>query len=458
MVLDLAGVIEKSRLIADGQSVLCAVSGGPDSMALLFALYEGAKKHGYKLFAGHVNHQLRVNAIEDEQLVENFCRRLNIPFLSMKRDVRREAAFNGKSLEEAARDARYECLEAMRTHCNAQAIALAHQKGDQAETVLFRLLRGSGMKGLCGMRPRSGCLIRPFLSVTKKDILDYVACHHIPFCTDETNADQSYTRNYLRLTVLPALACINPNAEDALCRTASLALDDEIYLEEQAASLLQAAHLETGELSVPVLNSAPLPLVRRALRIWIARFILRDVSFDHIEGILNIASMGGEYCLPGGNRVLCSSGRMIFCQAGKDKKALQKSVPLNFSGNTYFDGAVISCSEVSSRQPCTADKTIQYFDGDHVPEDAVFRHRKNGDVITPLGMNQAKKLKDYLIDRKLPRYYRDDLPLLCSGKNVLWVVGCGISDHVKTSKDTESYLCMKYIKNDFGGNNDETIC
>ena len=444
MVLDLAGVIEKSRLVEGTQGVLCAVSGGPDSMALLHAFNEHSKKNGYRLYAGHVNHCIRINACQDEKLVHDFCLHLDIPFLSMSRDVPNEAKLTGKSLEEAARDVRYECLESMRQRSDTQYIALAHHKSDQAETVLFRLLRGTGMKGLCGMQSQNGLLIRPFLSITRQEILEYVAFHHIPFCEDETNYNQNYSRNYLRLTIMPSLHRINQNVEDSLCRLSSLVREDEDYLEGQARLLLCSAKISTSEVNLSVLMDAPLPLRRRVLRIWLSEFLSKDVSFDHIEGIMGILSSGGEWYLPGGNRVLCSSRRMIFSPAGKAIKAASTEVLLNVAGKTFFDGDFISSNWVLEHASCSAQDFIQYFDGDRIPEDTAFRHRRNGDIITPLGMDNSKKLKDYLIDRKIPHFVRDKLTLLCSGNQVLWVVGCGISEQVKITPYTKRILCIQY--------------
>ncbi|MBR3704279.1 MAG: tRNA lysidine(34) synthetase TilS [Oscillospiraceae bacterium] len=221
-----------------GKMILCAVSGGRDSMALLHVLLEMAKYEGFAVAAAHYNHQLRESAAQDETLVREHCASLGLPFFAGRGDVRAYAKMHGTSIEDAARTMRYAFLQDAAQECGADYIATAHHRQDNAETLLLHLLRGSGLNGLGGIAPVRGNIIRPLLAADRADIDDYIEKNNISYVEDETNRDTVYTRNRLRLELLPLLEEIAPGSVGRVAETAQRLREDEDYLHQQSAALV----------------------------------------------------------------------------------------------------------------------------------------------------------------------------------------------------------------------------
>lgn len=261
----------KEKLWKTGDRLLCAVSGGPDSLALFLALSALSKTEKFSVFCCTVNHHLRPEAEEETAFVSRVAAGLGIPCRVEQADVPAYRKARGGSVETAARTLRYEALGRAAEIFHCDAVALAHHRDDQAETVLLHLLRGSGMTGLCGMAPKRGRFIRPFLCVTKKEIGEFLKLFPYTPCRDPTNDEKDATRNRVRLELLPMLAAYNPRITDALCRTAeTLAVDDK-YLETAAETAETVLREEKGCLCVgrEAFRNFPKAVGRRLLRrIW----------------------------------------------------------------------------------------------------------------------------------------------------------------------------------------------
>lgn len=295
-----------------GGTVLCAVSGGRDSMCLLHYLHAVGPDCGFTVAAGHFNHQMRGQADADEEFVRRFCAVREIPFYTAAAPVYEKAGEWNLSVEETGRRLRYEFLERTAEAIGAEYIATAHHALDNAETVLLNLLRGTGSEGLGGIPPVRGKFVRPLLQTSRAEIEDYCAAHGLSFVEDETNRDTHYARNRLRLELWPQMETINSNLTAALGRTAAIVRAESGYLDELAQSLLPDEGLTV---SLEALRAVPEVLRRRMLRLMLQRLPTgkKDVSAAHIAAMLDLAEKGrGMLALPDGARITCEEGEMAF--------------------------------------------------------------------------------------------------------------------------------------------------
>lgn len=286
------------NMLPQGGTVLCAVSGGRDSMALLHLLSALAGEAGFQVAAAHFNHHLRPGADRDEAFVRDWCRGRGIPLLCGGEDVGAFARREGLGVEEAARKLRYRFLEAAADQASADRIATAHHRQDNAETVLLHLLRGSGAQGLCGIPPVRGRIVRPLLETGREEIDAYVLRRAIPYVEDETNLDAAYTRNRLRLEVMPLLEDIFPGCSGRVAAAGALLREEDDHLRREAAAL--APEAREDEISIPasLLDSQDLALRRRIVRTMGAR-LGASLSRAHVDAALALRR-GGCRDLPGG--------------------------------------------------------------------------------------------------------------------------------------------------------------
>ena len=281
-------------LPAEG-TVLCAVSGGRDSMALLHILLRLTAGTGVTLAAAHFNHRLRPAADRDEQFVRDWCAGHGVPFVAGSGDVRAHAA--GRGVEDAARQLRYAFLEETADRLGAERIATAHHREDNAETVLLHLLRGSGLRGLCGIAPVRGRIVRPLLEISRGEIDDYVAENHIAYVEDETNGDAAYTRNRLRLEALPLLEALSPGCTGRIAAAGGLLREEEEHLQREADALLPPG--DGREMVLPALTlSGQDPAMRRRLVRTMGQRLGVTLTRRQVEAVLGLGS-GGMVCLPG---------------------------------------------------------------------------------------------------------------------------------------------------------------
>lgn len=292
-----------------GKTILCAVSGGRDSMALLSVLIELGKREGFAVAAAHYNHHLRLSAQRDEDLVRSFCASHGIPLAVDGGDVRAYANENGTSVENAARTMRYEFLESAAQECGADYIATAHHRQDNAETLLLHLLRGSGLNGLGGIPPVRGNIIRPLLAVDRAEIDRYIETNNIPYAEDETNQDTVYTRNRLRHELLPLLEEIAPGSVRRIADTAARLRIDEDYLQLQSAQLEPLLDLR-DHACIPVaqLRGQHRAIASRMVRSAAQRYDA-ELTAAQLDAVFSMRS-GACLSLGGGVRVT-NDGKML---------------------------------------------------------------------------------------------------------------------------------------------------
>lgn len=448
-------------LLQSGLRIVAACSGGADSLAMLEILWRLREKYRLRILAAHFEHGIRgEESRADARFVRDYCRRRGIPFEAGGADVPRAAERMGLSLETAARELRYNFLEEVRRCRGYDVLAVAHHADDQAETVLMRILRGTGTRGLSAMRPRSGCdghIIRPLLGVTKRQIRDWCRREHLTPREDSTNWQPDGTRNRIRLQVIPALRrMFNPELTQALCQLSDVAACEQEYLDQQAEPCWQQAHricsADGGvELNCSVL-AAQHPAVQRILlrRFWRETTgSSQDLGFVQTEllrGLCLQGTTGSRQELPNGYTAERSYG-WIFCRRVSPAASTGQfaAVPLAVPGDTCFGS--LCCHAVWRKAlPLKTGADSFYLSPDSLSEPLVLRFRQPGDTIRlPAG---RKKLKKLLIDDRIPQERRDSLPLLASGREILWVIGhrrsicCPVEQALKENRPV-LYLTVK---------------
>jgi tRNA(Ile)-lysidine synthase len=403
-----------------GERVLCAVSGGADSVALLLLLKDRADEGSIRLVAAHFDHRIRPTSSQDARFVRALCQRLNIGLVEGSADVPALARARGEGLETAARNARRAFLQKTCAQVGADVIATAHHADDQAETVLMHLFRGAGRTGAAGIAPRAGRWARPLLEYRKKDLGLFLANRGQNWCDDETNALPDTPRNRLRSEFLPMAEGVYPGAVGALGRFAAISLEEDELLDALARDFL-ARHLvsiDAGLCALEVASQAHRALVRRALRRVCPR-----AACDY--GIS--ARLTALYFAP--------SGRLDVAGVRAERAGKRLYI---FRGNEPAQAFLGTIREASSKnRPVYENGYRQVLDRAAVGK-AILRTRQPGDWIRPLGTSGRKSLSDYMIDRKIDRPMRDRVPVLAEGSEVLWVVGVGISARAALSEGSEA--------------------
>ena len=407
-------------LIPPGCTVLCALSGGADSMYLLCRLLEGAEKGGYAVRAAHYNHQLRPAAGRDECFVREWCAKQDIPLTVGRGEVGRFAKEEGLSVEEAARVWRYAFLERTAQAEGCALIATGHHAGDNAETVLMNLIRGCGLNGLTGIPERRGSIVRPMLEAERAEIEAYLTRCNVPHVEDETNGDLAYTRNRVRRQLLPLLEELNPRAASHIAAAALRLREDEAELSRQAARLADSAlDIRLGT-AIParVLTDAPRPLALRACALLAERTAL-GCRAVHLEKMLALAAGDDPSAgldVPGGSVRRQYDLLVLTRQSEKEPPPPQ---PLILGGNRWEDWTVM-CEEAV----CPGKAYLSPEEFYLKPAAYLIRARREGDRIT-LGKRPVKTVKKLMIDGKIPAVRRGHIPVLALGERVAAVGGFG---------------------------------
>lgn len=432
----------KACAIRPTDSLLVGLSGGPDSVALLHSLYT-CQNDGQLggLSAAHLHHGIRgASADADAAFCEALCQKWNVPLVIGHVDAPGYAKAKGQSLEQAARELRYAFLREQAAASGADAIAVAHHADDQAETLLLHLMRGSGRTGLAGMRMRSADVVRPLLRKRRCDIEAYLAENGLSACSDETNALLDAARNRVRHELLPQMERFNPRIREALCRLAEHMAADEEYFWPLVDAALHDAALDGGHSRKMLIGLAE-PIRSRVLLRLLRDCQGGEVSFSDIrrvEALLG-ANVGSSIELKGGRAAWLENDALML---GFLPQARCFETPFVALGETWLPGGRLY-AETARRFTKPVDGFSACVRGSAIPPGAVVRTRREGDRFHPFGAPGKKLLSDYLIDRKCPRTRRD-MPLLCDGDEVLWVIGFTVSERLRVYEDTEDLLWIRY--------------
>ena len=439
--------IKKNNLISPKEKVGVAVSGGADSVYLLHALISLRETFGFSVVVLHFEHGIRGKASQrDLDFVRRLCKKYTLDFISENANTRDYAKEKGLSLEQAARALRYDFFERTAQTNGLDKIALAHHRGDQAETILLNLTRGCGMQGLLGMQPfRSPYYIRPLLETTKDEVLKALKAEGLKYQKDKTNGDTAYSRNRIRKKVLPELKKINLNAEQNMQRTAAALVAEDAYLTYVATKELKARTVEkNGEiyLTLDGWETVHLAIKRRAIRQLLNEyFSLIDVEFIHIDSIIGIslAESGRRTSVPHDITVSKAYDSICFY---RDKPAITEAVKLHLGAEEDFELQSMALS-VSWPEKAVLEQNVECLDADCL-ENAVFRAPMPNDYIVPLGMTGKKRLSDYLSDRKIPLHQRKNLIVLATDDMVWMVAGVGINERVRITDQTRRVCRIAY--------------
>jgi tRNA(Ile)-lysidine synthase len=440
--------------------VIIALSGGPDSLALLHMMYELKDILQINLVAAHINHCLRgKESDEDEKFVIEVCEKYNIPSYVKRINVENLSNHLGISSEMAGREARYRYFEELKTMLQANKIALAHHANDQAETVLMRLIRGCGLEGLIGIKPvREEIYVRPLIRLLKSEIEEYCSINDLKPRIDKTNYENIYSRNKVRLELIPYIKeNFNCDIVNTLNRFSETVRVDNDYLELSAEEKFHEYYSvkdNNGTICKKAFNEHP-AILNRIIRMSIKNIKgnLTNVEKKHIESIIRLQKnqTGKELNLPDGIKILNNYKGIVIIEC-QDKKAVarfsNKEHRLLLEGITKikeqnFNISLNIFKNYNGKKVDKNNKFIKYFDYDLINNDIILRYRKDGDRFSPLGMKGSKKIKDYYMDLKIPKNERNEVPMICFNKEIAWIVGYGISEKFKVKDTTKNVLQIK---------------
>ncbi|WP_353094405.1 tRNA lysidine(34) synthetase TilS [Tissierella praeacuta] len=450
--------IREYDLINENDNILVGVSGGPDSMALLYVLLEIKDSIDFNIHIAHVNHGVRgEDAKSDQIFVENVARKLGLPYYTKDVDMIKYGKEKGISSEEAGRELRYGFFRGILTKLGGGKIAVAHNKNDQAETLIMRFLRGTGIDGLKGMDFRTKDIIRPILGIDRKEIEAYIEKKKIETVLDKTNLEPIYSRNKVRLEILPYIERnFNPNIVNTLWRMSRVSSIDSEFLEEFSESRYNIIVKNQDKHSI-ILDGGKLLdehkcIQQRIIRMSILKIngSLQGISEVQISTVINLLSTfdtGKEVHLSNNIIAKLSYGDLVI-EKGINKNNINYSYSLRFPGFNIIEDIGYSFNikifNMDKDFIMNKDKNTKYFDADKVKGKLVARNRINGDRFIPFGMRGTKKLKDYFIDEKIPKELRDKIPLIVDDENIIWVVGYRTNDLYRVTKKTKRILLISY--------------
>jgi tRNA(Ile)-lysidine synthase len=453
----ISAVIKKHSMLAGGETVLVGLSGGPDSVCLLRLLCRLRDRLHLVLHAVYVNHNLRPGETGAEiEFCRDLCERSDVPFLVKSIDVKGHAERFGMNRQEAARELRYRAFEEAAFDVAADRIALAHNADDQVETFLMRLLRGSGPKGLSGIPPKRGNIIRPLIETERSEIEKYLEAEKIPFVVDSSNVKIHYLRNRLRKSLVPELKEINPNLTSTLLNTVSILQEEErffgIMVTKALMKMISRKSDERIELFISPMEALDTVILRRVLRRAIEETRgLRGIGYAHIEAIMGLirdGASGDRLYLPGGVRVIRGYSLLIITSSPPSRIGVYELQPP--AELAIREAGIVIRASVGETVSETGDgKSSVVLDADRVRFPLIVRPRENGDYFFPLGFGRRKKLQDFFVDEKVPRDERDGVPVVLSGDDIIWVAGYRADERVRTNEGTRRFLKLSLLQGNF---------
>ncbi|MBA4367408.1 MAG: tRNA lysidine(34) synthetase TilS [Desulfobacterium sp.] len=459
------------NMVQSQDTILIAVSGGPDSVALLYALHHLSSCLSLKLGVAHVNHQLRAEDAEmDEQFVQSLAQQMDVPFHLKKCDVHHYAKTNRLSLEDAARKVRYDFFSNTLQKNEYLRVATAHHLDDNAELILMNLIRGSGKSGISGIPPiRQKIIIRPLIQVSRKEIMTFLSENKLPYRLDQTNQDISFTRNRIRHRLIPELqSSYNPKIIEALNRMSSIIQQEEEWIENmvdhETSRLIVSSKDQSIQISISGFIEKPMPLQRRIARkiTQKAKGNLQKITLRHIDEILLLISkaIGNSQLHLPDNLLVNISGNLacwsirkrvarppkddqkkptdlIFCYTISDLDGSPKTIMIHEIG-VKIQFSILSRIHVFELDQ--QQKNVALMDMNQIHFPLTIRNCIPGDRFTPLGMTGSQKISKYFINHKVPRKDRTEKPLLLCENRIIWLAGYQIDNSMKITPATNMIL------------------
>jgi tRNA(Ile)-lysidine synthase len=461
--------LQRQELLAPGDRVLVAVSGGPDSVALLHLLCDLRKELGLHLEVAHLQHGIRgAEAEEDARFVAELAATLGLPLHLKEIDLPRIRSAAGKgNLEALARAERYRFFADVARERNLGKIATAHTQDDQVETVLMWFLRGSGLKGLGGTPPTHELdgthrksaspviVIRPLLDVSRADIEQHLNDRRLTFRLDGSNQDPSFLRNWIRLKLIPQLKeKMDRHLPARLAQQAELFREEDDLMDGLARGAIDEIRTAEGMNRGSLLKHSK-AMQRRLLRLWIeaTRGHLRGLDFQHVEALLDLIADGppqGRLSIPGGWQLVKEYETLRLekqsRRTGQQRACYSYALQVGRDLPIHEAGLMIQTEEISPPLASLPDNFMEaVFDIASLPADLTLRNFRHGDRLQPLGMIGHKKVKELFIEKKIPLAVRATLPLLVLGNEVIWIPGYGRSELGKVTPATKAILYLKAV-------------
>lgn len=458
--------IDKWQMLTSEDCVIVGVSGGADSICLLLVLLEIQKKQGFRMVAVHVNHGLRGEAANaDEEFVKDFCEKHEVPLEIYFADVESIAKKRKQSTEEAGRDIRREFFKQTLQKYKGTKIALAHHQNDNVETVLFRLSRGTGLKGLCGISPVKGVFIRPLLCTNRKEIEAFLTENGVSYCVDETNASDVYARNLIRNQIIPRMEeGINSKTVEHMNRTIEHMSQIQDYLEQQATEYLERCVEQTREGMLIIQGTYDtVPDVLKPILIKKILVLVsgneKDLEEVHVIQVMELfeKQTGRKSDLPYFMEAKRVYEGVKVCRKKQNTDTCDEEIFMDLETNEAkytCNGFNIECrirkKEEIIDKSCEKIHT-KLFNCDIIKNGICFRTRRSGDYITIHPDGRTQKLKTYFINEKIPAEERDNILLVADGSHVLWVVGYRVSSAYQVKETTKSILEIRVDKGEKNG-------
>ncbi len=455
--------IDQYAMVSEGDKILIALSGGADSVALFLLFMDFQSKMKLNICAAHLNHGLRgKESDEDERFVKELCQKFSAKCFSTRENIKERAKRDRTSIEVAGREARLGFLQKISGKIKANKIALGHTMNDQAENLLLRLFRGSGTKGLSSMKPSDGNIIRPLLSISRREIESYLRFKKSSYRIDSSNEDMRFTRNRIRHNLIPFLKEeYNPEIVETLARTAQILSEEDSFLDSLISEIIRReAKIKNGsvEISLELLKHLAPALSRRIIRrsIQFIRGNLRKITFKDIEKAreIMVKSKGNRnLLLPSGINVKIYKDSITLA-ASSDSDPIYKDTQqvLNIEGLTEISHhAVLVEAKVMKREDFKDDLKAgssekAFLDFEKTGAKLSIRTIKKGDFFHPFNSPGRKKVSDYFIDKKVPQEKRKETLIVTSKDHIVWIAGYQIDDRFKIDRDTKKVLILKLIR------------
>ncbi|NLY21295.1 MAG: tRNA lysidine(34) synthetase TilS [Tissierellia bacterium] len=453
MINRILKTIDKWDMIKPGDTVIVGLSGGADSVFLLHLLNSVKAQLNINIVSAHVNHGVRGEfALNDQIFSEKLSKKMNIPFYTIDVDMNGYAKEHGISSEEAGRILRYDFFRKIGKEYSNYKIAVAHNRDDQVETILMRIMRGTGLDGLAGIPYTRDEIIRPILDISRVDIEYYLNSNGIEYVDDHTNFETDYMRNKIRLKLIPEIEkTYNPKFKTAIISLVDIVREESDYLNIESISVYnKIVNVVDGNIYIDIepFSKLHIAIKRRVIRIALEQIVstLEGNSYEQIEDVVSLSEKqtGKRIDNIKGVSVIIEYDKMVLKNnTVENKKSIDKTLEMGIN-NVYANNSVI-IMEIVDKISKTNNKTA-YFDCDKLSGNIFVRNRKNGDRIVPTGMTGSKKIKDFFIDEKIPQSQRDEIMVFCDEEKIIWLGGLRQSELTKVDNDTKKILKIEILE------------
>ncbi len=439
--------MRKYHMIPKGSAVIIGLSGGADSVALAHFLYVRQQALNFKLIAAHLNHGLRgEEADRDEVFVSDLCRNWNVPLHICHANIKKEAQASGEGEEECGRRLRYLFFEelASRKYPDAR-IATAHTLSDNMETILFHLVRGTGLHGLCGIPPVRENIIRPLIDCTREEIEAYCQKEHLSYITDSTNLERCYARNKIRLDIIPLLVQMNPSLAQGMCRMVSSLREDDTYLWEIAKETYEKAKCSQG-LRAEFLRQLPESVQNRVLQKMVTEQTGCAAEYESICRIKKVLLTGGSTQITGGYCIRLRKRFLEFVLQVKKTGDFEQNMVIG--RNVFPHGGlsvqIIRRDSENNFKKINKNLLTNCIDCDKIRGKMIVRNRRDGDSYRIAKRGCTKSLKKLFNEAGIAPEKRASIPVVCDDEGILWVYGFGAAERCAVDEDTERFYLLAF--------------